>query len=130
MLVRLKLSQRLLTLSSSFWVLYSFCFSGWVFFASSYFRSLTWFLGSSRLLLDLCILFFISVSVCLISDWPFSIFLVFSLRSLKVSPSSLEVCRRFLSNLIMVVLNSMSSISLLSSISFICDMFLCLRIFG
>nr|KAF6387751.1 hypothetical protein mMyoMyo1_008189 [Myotis myotis] len=41
MLVRLKLSERLLTLPSHFWILFSFCFSGWVFFASSHFKSLT-----------------------------------------------------------------------------------------
>nr|KAF6304019.1 hypothetical protein mMyoMyo1_008998 [Myotis myotis] len=67
MLVRLKLFQRLLTLSSYFQILFSFCFSSWVFFASSHFESLTRFLHSSGLLFGVCIIFFISVSVCLIS---------------------------------------------------------------
>ena len=69
MLVCLKLSQRLLTLSSTFWILFSSCFSRGVSFSSLYSKSLIWFLCSSSLLLGLCIIFFISVSLCLISSW-------------------------------------------------------------
>nr|KAF6387487.1 hypothetical protein mMyoMyo1_007983 [Myotis myotis] len=124
MLVRLKLSQRLLTLSSYFQILFSFCFSSWVFFASSHFKSLTGFLHSSGLLLGVCIIFFISVSVCLISSWFFITsrvsldFLRISLHLSAVSPvfsrallSLSAASRQFLRDLKNVVLSSISSIS-------------------
>ena len=63
MLVHLKLSQRLLTLFSSFLFFFSFWCSDWVFFASLCSKSLIWISALSTLLLVLCKLFFISISV-------------------------------------------------------------------
>nr|KAF6460621.1 hypothetical protein HJG59_011526 [Molossus molossus] len=68
MLARLKLSQRLLTLSSLFWILFSFCCSDWAFFAFLYSKSMVWFLALPSLLFNLCTLFFISVSASFNSD--------------------------------------------------------------
>ena len=60
MLECLKLSWRLLTLSSFFCILFSSCYSDWLFFASLCSKSLIWFLASPTLLLFPCKLFFIS----------------------------------------------------------------------
>nr|KAF6413533.1 hypothetical protein HJG59_009738 [Molossus molossus] len=138
MLARLKLSQRLLTLSSFFWILFSFCCSDWGFFASLYSKSMVCSLDLRTLLLKLCKLFFISVNasfnsncVSMISNWSFFMLLRPSLSSLTFSLSSLSI-------LISSILNSVSvrlliSLSLSSFIgvlfcSFIWDLFLCLLI--
>nr|KAF6416284.1 hypothetical protein HJG59_009535 [Molossus molossus] len=145
MLARLKLSQRLLTLSSFFWILFYFCCSDWAFFASLYSKFMVCFLALSTLLLNLCKLFFISVNASfisdcasiisdcasIISDWSFFMLLRPSLSSLRFSPSSLSI-------LISSIWNSASvrlliSISLSSFLgvlfcSFIWDLFLCLLI--
>nr|KAF6413633.1 hypothetical protein HJG59_009807 [Molossus molossus] len=138
MLARLKLSQRLLTLSSFLWILFSFCCSDWAFFASLYSKSMVCFLDLRTLLFNLCKLFFISVNVSfisdcasIISDWSFFMLLRPSLSSLRFSLSSLSI-------LISSILNS-ASVRLLTSISlssflgvlfcsFIWDLFLCLLI--
>nr|KAF6437950.1 hypothetical protein HJG59_008669 [Molossus molossus] len=138
MLACLKLSQRLLTLSSFFWILFSFCCSDRAFFASLYSKLMVCSLDLHTLLLKLCKLFFISVNasfnsncVSMISNWSFFMLLRPSLSSLRFSLSSLSI-------LISSVLNSASvrlliSISLSSFIgvlfcSFIWDLFLCLLI--
>nr|KAF6450522.1 hypothetical protein HJG59_008394 [Molossus molossus] len=131
MLACLKLSQRLLTLSSFFWILFSFCCSDWGFFASSYSKSMVCSLDLRTLVLKLCKLFFISVSASFNSDWSFFMLLRPSLRSLRFSLSSLSI-------LISSILNSASvrlliSISLSSFLgvlfcSYIWDLFLCLLI--
>nr|KAF6452934.1 hypothetical protein HJG59_008233 [Molossus molossus] len=69
-LVCLKLSQRLLTLSLFIYLFWILC-SDWAFFASLYSNLMVCFLASSTLLLIPCKLFFISVSAALISDWSF-----------------------------------------------------------
>ena len=83
MLVCLKLSQRLLTLSSFFWILSSFCSSNWVLLASLYSKSLILVLASSTLLLIPCKLLFHLVYLSFLTG-PFLTLLRFSLRSLGI----------------------------------------------
>ena len=100
MLVHLKLSQRLLTLSSFFLFFFSTRCSDWVFFASLHSKSLIWFSASSTLLLFPCKLFFILNTISFISDWIYFMMLRPSLSSLSI--------------LITSVLNSLSERLLIS----------------
>ncbi|KAF6119831.1 hypothetical protein HJG60_010217 [Phyllostomus discolor] len=118
MLIHLKLSQRLLTLSSLLWILFSSCCSNLVFFVSSCSKMLILYSPSSIPLLIPCKLFFTSVSVFFISDSSFfmvfiSVFMLlkFSLSSSTLPPSSLSI-------LISSVLNSASGTLLVSICSF------------
>ena len=69
MLESLKLSQRLIMLSSVFWILFSFCYMDWLFFASLCSKSLISFSALFILLLFPYKFFFISISVSFISHW-------------------------------------------------------------
>nr|KAF6452913.1 hypothetical protein HJG59_008216 [Molossus molossus] len=131
MLARLKLSQRLLTLSSFFWIPFSFCCSDWAFFASLYSISMICFLDLHTLLLNLCKLFFISVkasfvSNCasIISDRSFFMLLRPSLSSLSILISSI-LNSASVRLLIIILLSSFLGVLFCS---FIWDLFLCLLI--
>ena len=120
MLECLKLSQRLLILSSFLKVLFSSC-SDWLFFASLCSKSLIWFSASSPLLLFPCKFFFISIRVSFVYGWIIFMLLRSSLSSLSILVTS--------------VLNSASDRLLISILfssfggaliySFIWAMFLC-----
>ena len=84
MLECLKSSQRLLILSSFFWIIFSSCFSDWLFFASLCSISLILFLASSTILVFSYELFIISISVSFVSAWIFYMLLRFSLSSLSI----------------------------------------------
>nr|KAF6407316.1 hypothetical protein HJG59_009947 [Molossus molossus] len=131
MLAHLKLSQRLLTLSSFFWILFSFCCSDWAFFASLYSKSMVCFLDLRTLLLKLCKLFFISVNASfnsdcasIISDWSFFMLLRPSLSSLSILISSI-LNSASVRLLISILLSSFIEVLFCS---FIWDLFLCLLI--
>ena len=64
MLVCMKFSQRLHSLSLCFWILFSSCCSDSMSFSYLCSESLIWFLASSTALLVPCKFFFISLSVC------------------------------------------------------------------
>ena len=86
MLECLKLSQRLLTLCSSFWILSSCCCTDGMSFPYLCSKSSIRFLVSSTLLLIPYKLFLISVSISFISAWVFFMLLKYQVPWASLQP--------------------------------------------